>query len=356
MSHGRERKEKNCLNCGSTVQGRFCQVCGQENVEPKESLWGLISHFFNDITHFDGKFFQSIKNLFFRPGFLPEEYMKGRRASHLNPIRMYIFTSALFFLLFFSFFYSTHNSKNIVEIDTNINGKTIQEINAMDSVSFANFTANINKNDGRKASPMTRPEFEIYKDTMLQTAGIHLTSSKYKSRQEYDSILKAGVKKHNWIERQFIYKEIDLNEKYHNNSKEISAAFKSKLLHSLPQMLFISLPLIALILKLIYYRRKQYFYVNHAIFSIYLYIFLFMSILALFAIGKLKDHFHLGIFNILSILIGLGIFIYEYVALKYFYKQGKLKTFLKFILFNFFFFLTLAFLFLFFIFFSLFNL
>lgn len=357
MSHGRERKEKNCLNCGTTVLGRFCQVCGQENIEPKESLWALISHFFNDITHFDGKFFQSIRNLFFRPGFLPEEYMKGRRASHLNPVRMYIFTSALFFVLFFTFFYSSDGSENIIINNTNIDGKTFAEINAMDSATFADFTTAINKSEGRKALPMTRHEFEGFRDTLMQSAtGLHFTSKTYKSRKQYDSLLKAGVKKHNWIQRQFIYKEIELNEKFHNNKKEIIAALVSKLLHSIPQMLFISLPVIALILKLIYYRRKQYMYVNHAIFSIYLYIFFFLSILALFTINAIQNRFHTGFLNILLFIVGLGMFVYEYAALKYFYKQGRLKTFLKFVLFNFSFFLTLGLLFLFFILFSLYNL
>jgi len=84
--------------------GRYCHVCGQENVEPKESFWHLLTHFFNDITHFDGKFFITLKDLLFKPGFLSKEYMIGRRASYLNPVRMYVFTSAIFFLLFFFFF------------------------------------------------------------------------------------------------------------------------------------------------------------------------------------------------------------------------------------------------------------
>ena len=71
MSHGRERHEKNCLNCGTIVQGRYCQHCGQENIEPKENFWQLLNHFFNDITHFDGKFLPSLKYVLFRPGFLP---------------------------------------------------------------------------------------------------------------------------------------------------------------------------------------------------------------------------------------------------------------------------------------------
>ena len=102
MSHRPERKEKNCLNCGTTVQGKYCHVCGQENVEPKETFLGMVTHFFNDITHFDGKFFTTLKDLLFKPGFLSAEYMKGRRMRYLNPIRMYVFTSAIFFLIFFS--------------------------------------------------------------------------------------------------------------------------------------------------------------------------------------------------------------------------------------------------------------
>lgn len=102
MSHLKERKERNCLNCQTTVIGRYCHVCGQENLEPKESVWHLVQHFFNDITHFDGKFFATVKYLLRKPGFLSAEYVAGRRASYLNPIRMYVFTSAIFFLILFA--------------------------------------------------------------------------------------------------------------------------------------------------------------------------------------------------------------------------------------------------------------
>ncbi len=67
------------------VIGNFCHNCGQENIEPKETVWHLISHFFRDVTHFDGKFFTSLKDLILKPGFLSKEYMVGRRANYLNP-------------------------------------------------------------------------------------------------------------------------------------------------------------------------------------------------------------------------------------------------------------------------------
>ena len=104
MSHSKERAEKICLNCSTELNGRFCHICGQENLEPKESVWSLISHFFYDITHFDGKFFSTLKYLVRKPGFLSREFINGRRASYLNPIKMYVFTSALFFIIFYSMF------------------------------------------------------------------------------------------------------------------------------------------------------------------------------------------------------------------------------------------------------------
>lgn len=350
MSHHPERKEKDCLNCGATVQGRFCHVCGQENIVPKESFWHLVRHFFYDVTHFDGKFFHSLKYLFLRPGFLPAEYLRGRRASYLNPIRMYVFTSAFFFLLFFSFFYSDD-----VISETTVNKKTVDEISRMDSATFAVFTANINKEDGRAAEPMTRAQFQAYLDTVFKAGGIHFTPHRYTSRAEYDSLIATGAKKHNWVERQLVYKEISMNEKYQNDPRKIVRAFRSKFLHSLPQMLFISLPLFALVLQLLYVRRKQFYYMNHIMFSIYLYIFVFLAMLVQLSISKLNSEVHWGILNVIQVLISLGLFAYGYIALRNFYRQGWLKTFAKFILINILFFIVVLLLFIIFTFFSFFE-
>lgn len=352
MSHLPERTGKDCLNCGTLVHGRFCHVCGQENKEPKESFWHLVQHFFADITHFDGKFFHSMKYLFTRPGYLAKEHMLGRRASYLDPIRMYIFTSAFFFLLFFSFLHKDNSGNDIL----GFNGTSFAEIDKMDSTQFAAFTAELNKNDNRPAVPMTRSEYQHYRDSLTTTQGIHFTKHRYRSREEYDSLRKAGVKNHNWFQRQLIYKEIDINHKYKGNSKEIINVFKNMLLHSIPQILFISLPLMALLFKLIYFRRKQFYYVNHAIFTVYLYIFIFLAMLVMFCIGRLHDSLHWGFLNFLTTLIMLSVFVYAYLAMYNFYKQGWGKTFLKFLLANFMFIVMMTVLFIFFVFFSLFKL
>ena len=117
MSHLKERKEKKCLNCNALIYGRFCHICGQENLIPKETFLYLVRHFIEDLTLFDGKFFATLKYLLLRPDFLSYEYMRGRRLSYLNPIRMYVFTSAIFsFLLSFvrigAFFYTYKAIRN----------------------------------------------------------------------------------------------------------------------------------------------------------------------------------------------------------------------------------------------------
>ena len=103
MSHQPEREEKDCLNCGTIVHGRYCHLCGQENIVTHQNFGGLVKHFIYDIFHFDGKFFDNLKHLLTKPGFVAKEYVRGKRAKYLDPIRMYLFTSAVFFVLFFSF-------------------------------------------------------------------------------------------------------------------------------------------------------------------------------------------------------------------------------------------------------------
>lgn len=352
MSHLKERKEKNCLNCNAEVLGRFCHICGQENIEPKETVWHLITHFFQDITHFDGKFFSSLKYLVTKPGFLSKEYMTGRRASYINPIRMYVFTSAIFFLIFFSFF--KIDNKSIVKID--MNGKTYEQIEAMDSLTFDAFTKNVNKEDGKAALPMSRADFKKYFDSSADQGNFQFTPGHYRSKAEYDSLLRTGKKKHNWFERQLIYKNIEINEKFKGRRNEIFTTFTEILLHSLPQMFFILLPLFAAILKLLYIRRKNYYYVNHGIFSIHFYIFSFIAMLILFGLYKLNSSLNWGFITFIETLLGFGILFYLYKAMRNFYQQRRAKTILKFILLYFSVFITFMLLFFVFVFFSLFKL
>lgn len=326
-------------------------MCGQENLEPKESFGHLLSHFFNDVTHFDGKFFTTLKDLIVRPGFLSREYMAGKRVSYLNPVRMYIFTSAIFFLLFFSFF---HDEKSNI-IQTTVNGKTLNAIAEMDSTTFAEFTAAVNEGDDKPAVPMTRKEFQSYIERVSKASPTLFSGHKYYSKEAYDSALESGRENDNWFERRMQYKSIDLRQKYGDNGGALSKALSDTFYHFLPQMLIISLPLLALILKLVYVRRKQFYYVSHLIFSVHLYVFVFINVLLILLFKKANDYAHSGVLSFIAGLLYLGIFVYEYISLKKFYRQGWGKTFLKFLIINILYIIVTAVLLMVFIFFSFFK-
>ncbi len=336
MSHSRERKEKICLNCNTELIDRFCHHCGQENIEPKESFWHLVTHFFNDITHFDGKFFTTVGLLFRRPGFLSREYMAGRRMRYLNPVRMYVFTSALFFLVFFSLF-------NVKKINLDLD-----ETSPKDSVLLAQAAAqrdSISSELGLDSSALKKFSARMAK------------SKKGNNRKEYDSIQASlpEAKRDSWLTRQFAYREFKVREEYKGSWNEFGRELLDKFLHTFPYLLFVSLPLYALYLKLLYIRNKQFYYADHGIFLVHLYVFTFLLLLPLFALVKLQDSTDWGIWGWMeAALLIYGIY-YAWKAMKNFYLQGRRKTIGKFILFNFLSFISIVFLFVLFIFITFFR-
>jgi Protein of unknown function (DUF3667) len=338
MSHRAERKEKDCLNCGTMVQGKYCHVCGQENSEPKETFLGMVSHFFSDITHFDGKFFTTLKDLVLMPGFLSAEYMKGRRASYLNPVRMYVFTSAIFFLIFFSI----SDPKDAFKITE---GKEPMSREARDSairvVEKKRKDDPVNINLEKQLSLLKDTTVEVTPLDMLPYADdfivISTIGGTYKNRKEYDSLQQSrpAGKRDGWLTRLWNKKAIDLNEKYKYDQEKSIQNLGDSALHRLPYLLFVSLPFFALILKWLYFRqRKQFYYADHGIFSIHHYILSFILLLFVFLWNRLDTMTGWRIWDLLMFITIAAWPLYLYLAMKRFYRQGHGKTFLKFLLLN----------------------
>ncbi len=333
MSHSPERKEKDCLNCGTIVQGHYCQNCGQQNIVPKETFWHMVTHFFYDITHFDSNFFHTVHHLVLKPGFLSQEYMLGRRASYLHPVKMYVFSSAIFFLLFFSLFKPGDNLR--IDFNKSLTPEERTEyINILEK-ELKQDTGNIQLRQAlvtAKDLNIRLVSDSLYKSEW-ENGSISFNGAKYRSFFAYDSVENTlpPNKKDGWIVRRLVKKQIEIDEKYKENPKEALKKLIESLLHRLPYMLFISLPLFAFILKLVYIRRKQFYFADHAVFTIHLYVFTFILLMVVFGLGKLQDATGWGLINLLLFILFLFLFFYLYKAMRKFYGQKRGKTFLKFL-------------------------
>jgi hypothetical protein len=89
-----------CLNCGTKLQDVYCHHCGQKDIPRRQTVGDLFMNFISSFWSYEGKFLQTTKYIFLKPGFLAVEYNEGRRESYFHPARMYVFVSFLFFLLF----------------------------------------------------------------------------------------------------------------------------------------------------------------------------------------------------------------------------------------------------------------
>ena len=90
---------ENCLNCGEVLRGQHCSHCGQRAKVRVLSLGTLVRDLLGDLTNFDSRIWRTLKPLAFRPGVLTVEFLRGRRTHYSPPFRMYLILSVAFFLL-----------------------------------------------------------------------------------------------------------------------------------------------------------------------------------------------------------------------------------------------------------------
>ena len=88
-----------CDNCGEELLGAFCWVCGQKDSHYNRSVFKVISDFFKEMFDVDSRVFTTLSTLFFRPGKLSIQFRDNKRASYVTPIRLYLFSSLVFFFL-----------------------------------------------------------------------------------------------------------------------------------------------------------------------------------------------------------------------------------------------------------------
>lgn len=88
-----------CHNCGSRAHGHFCTDCGQETRLHVASAREFVHEFVGHYIALEGKLWRTLALLLLRPGRLTAEYIAGRRVRYVQPLRIYLTFSILFFAL-----------------------------------------------------------------------------------------------------------------------------------------------------------------------------------------------------------------------------------------------------------------
>lgn len=89
-----------CLNCGAAVHAHFCQHCGQETAAHVPSAGEFLHEFVGHYIALENKLWKTLALLLFKPGRLTREYLEGKRVRYVQPLRVYLTMSIIFFAVF----------------------------------------------------------------------------------------------------------------------------------------------------------------------------------------------------------------------------------------------------------------
>lgn len=312
-----------CLNCGTPLTGRYCVECGQPNHTVVAPLWETVEEFFGNHFGLDTKFFHSIVPLLLKPGFLTREYCAGRRERYIKPLRLYLFSSILFFFCA-AWLMPPHfgnpaekPASDRIQI-TPDSGQARKKLEAaitriqtspgMSETEKAALIATLQDQlDAMNRKPAGTPVRESGIDFMSTEAGKNV-----RGNSDFGQRLAAKLKK----------------------IEDDRQGFENELFyHTIPKVMFVFLPLVALMLKLFYIRRRH-LYMEHLIFTLHCHALFFIALLASVAIGAMTTHYHwpASIKSTAESAINWYLVIYLFLALRNFYQQSWLKTLVKFCL------------------------
>jgi uncharacterized protein DUF3667 len=264
-----------CENCGAPVAGKFCGACGQRRDAPVHTLWHFTQLATEDLTHADSRLWRTLAALLFKPGLLTREFLSGRRARYLPPVRLYLVLSVVFFLVA-----SAVQSKLVV-------------------MEFDDKPA-----AGKTAVVETLEEVPALKPKAGETPG--QLADRVCADANYNGPWAGTLRP---LFQQACRKSIADN-----------AHVQDAFMHNMPRAMFIFLPLLAGLMMLMYWRPRHY-YVEHLLLFVHNHAVAFLVLGVVLLLGKLAPDIP---------ALGFAIFLYftwyAYRSMRVVYGQGRMLT------------------------------
>ena len=266
-----------CPNCDSSNVEFYCATCGQKAGRLDIPLRKVIGEAVKRLFAFDSRNWNTLVLLIRRPGQLTVDYLVGKRARYVAPIRLYLFISFVAFLLL-----SVTSDPISVQSDD-------------DTAAPTDTTGTASDETGHR--------------TVLDSTRVQLPIDSSDSTEISDTAsVDTGII---WLD-QLLQRIID----------DPDGSIRSAYVRRLPWVFFFAMPIFASVLRFLY-RRHELYYVPHLIFTLHAYSAGFL----IFTIGTGLDA--LSGQSIFSALALLGIAYHLYLSLRRVYRQGHVSTLAK---------------------------
>lgn len=330
-----EKNRQYCLNCHHPLPGfaEYCPQCGQKDTDGKVSFWKMVNDFAVALVDIDGRIYKTLGHLFI-PGKLTGEYFKGRHRRYLHPLRIFLVMTVIHFAVI-SWLGGESIRKALSRFNENQVRYAYQEyfVGRMEEV----------KDDVAKGFPQKESAAEVVDSLKVRfetNRGDSITFPYLVVRNfSLDSIESKNLDIR--LADLMILSPDSLVAKYEvegfvgrtivTQLKKLlteGTSFTEFLIGKFIWMVVLMMPALALILKLMYIRRRRY-YVEHLVFAFHYHAFAFLAV----SIGLLLD-FYVKKLGFTGLALGATL-IYLFLAMRKFYRQGYIKTFFKYSFFNF---------------------
>jgi hypothetical protein len=347
-----------CENCGAQLQGHWCAKCGQPAIDYRRSFRHVIADLLNEFLNWDSKFFATIGLLLVRPWKLTNQFLAGHRVRYVHPLRLYLLASILFF------FAATYAIKSAHLQPINLSANARAEIRG--ELERENVAPEVREKieqalGGEPVSPEKRAALEeqlknenlpkVARDAIQQRLEYGDPSSG--ARSKLDEAMKGlqpdvrakveqSLRK---AQDQAVIFEADKEEKPNDLGKWLEARAKEKmgehgtkmglfistLVSNLPYMMLCCVPLFALVLKVLYLRRRT-FYIDHLIYALHVHTFAYVGIvLIVLATIGLNDVASGPIVGWIIAFLWIAFIVQIFLSIRRVYRQGWFISILKFL-------------------------
>lgn len=304
-----------CANCGADLAGEYCAVCGQRHEPRVHTMAHFAAEAFESITHADSRLWRTLGYLLTRPGYLTKEFFAGRRARYLPPFRLYLVISVVFFL------FGLPEGVNLKLKETPTDAAAMEKLRAEAAAQTEAFP--------RAVQEATAKAMERAAEARSEPAAA--------GEAEGEDGLNVSITGLDEFCKAFVDQEQSDNQ-FRNNVRDrclkIAAGdgvtVWNNAIHMIPRAMFVFLPLLALVMKLLYWRPKRY-YVEHLLFLVHNHAFVFLTLAILILLGRVPflggDWFD---YVWLAVILYMAWYIFR--AMRNVYAQGRALTFAKYTL------------------------